>query len=116
MSDVNLLSLFKPLADIILENEKASAAEDDNQKEISRAKLILEKHKDVFRGICPVDMDRFQQIILHNSLRFDSSLHDKDNAHHQNVGNVINALCHPKTVRNACDLYLQQIRDCNDKQ
>lgn len=116
MSDVNLLSLFKPLADIILEHERAPVAEDDNQKEDSRTKLILEKHKDIFRRIFHVDWDRFQQIILHNSLRFDSSLHDKDNTYHQDVENVINALCHPKTVRSACDLYLQQIRDCNDKQ
>lgn len=110
MTDVNLLNLFKPLADIILETEKTLS-----QCEDSKAKLILEEHSDMFRRMAPISWNRFQEIIARNSQRFDRSLQDTNNAHYQDIENVINALCHPKTVRSACDLYLQQIRDCNNQ-
>lgn len=110
MTDVNLLNLFKPLADIILAKEQTLTTEED-----SKAKLIMEEHKDTFCRINPIDWQRFQQIILHNSQRFDCSAHDRSTIRYQDVENVINALCHPRTVRSACDLYLQQIRDSDEK-
>lgn len=112
MTDVNLLNLFKPLADIILTNEKTLTTEDDSQT----AKLILEENNDIFCRMDPIRCDRFREIIAANCQRFDSSRHDKSIAQYQDIENVINALCHPKTVRSACDLYLQQIRDHNVKQ
>lgn len=113
MIDLNLLNLFKPLADIILENEKTSTSEDDRIGDASKAMLILDQHSDVFCRIDPIKWDRFREIIARNSKRFDRSLHDKRTIHFEDIENVINALCHPTTVRSACDLYLQQIRDCN---
>lgn len=115
MTDVNLLKLFKPLADIILKNESTSTAEEDIQRDDSKAKLIVKEHKDIFCKMNPISWTRFQQIISHNSHRFDDSVHDKCNAYHRDIEKIINALCHPKTIRSACDLYLQQIRECNDK-
>lgn len=115
MVDVNLLNFFKPLADIILANEKNLSNEEDCPREDSKAKLILEEHKDTFCRMNPISWQRFQQIILHNSQRFDRLAHDKYICRYQDVEYVINALCHPKTVRSACDLYLQQIRESNQK-
>lgn len=115
MTDVNLLSLFKPLADIILANEEILTTEKDRLRDDSKAESILEAHKDTFCRMNPISWQQFQQIIFHNSKRFDSLAHEKNISRYQDVVNVINALCHPKTVRSACDLYLQQIRDSGQK-
>lgn len=115
MTDVNLLSLFKPLADMILANEETLTTEKDRLSDDSKAKSILEEHKDTFCRMNPISWQQFQQIILYNSKRFDSLVHEKNISRYQDVENVINALCHPKTVRSACDLYLQQIRDSSQK-
>lgn len=112
---MNLLNLFKPLADIIIRNEE-TAEDDNNQRDDSKAKIIIEQHKDIFCRLNPITWNRFQETISHKSQRYDSSMHDKSAAYYQDIQNVINALCHPQTVRSACDLYLQQIRDANEKQ
>lgn len=116
LTDVNLLNLFKPLADMILANENTVTAEDVDRKENSSAKLIAAKHKNIFCKMEPITCERFYEMIVRNAKRFDKSLPNEKDAYYHDVENVINALCHPRTVRGACELYLQQIRDCNSKQ
>lgn len=115
--DLNLMSLFKPLADAAIEKAKGgdpmSSAE--NQQ---RGQQIREKYKNVFHSVKPVNHERFRQILLQKSFRHDSALDErkKSGMRFKQVESVINAVCHPKTVDNACELYLQQIRNENSKQ
>lgn len=62
-------------------------------------------------------MVHLKEILSMNSQRYDSTLHDRRNTNkkYEEIENVINALCHPNTVRSACDLYLQQIQETTAK-
>lgn len=115
--DLNLLNLFKPLADAVIEKTK----HDDpiSSAEIQqKGQEIRDKHQNVFRKIEPVSHDRFRQILLQNSNRYDSSLNERkmSGIRFKEIEHVINAVCHPKTVNSACQLYLQQIQNEISKQ
>lgn len=110
--DLNLMNLFKPLADVVIENTKQGDplyAPEMQQK----GHQIRDKYPNIFQEIEPMHYDRFKQILQQKSLRYDSSLDERKTKMHRfrEVENVINAVCHPKTVENACELYLNQIRN-----
>lgn len=110
--DLNLMNLFKPLADIVIEktkNEDALNAEKTQQI----GQKIRDKHCNIFQKINSISHERFKEILLQKSLRYDSTLDERkiSGMKFNEVENVINAVCHPNTVDNACQLYLQQIRN-----
>lgn len=110
--DLNLINLFKPLADIVIENTKN---EDSlvSRETLNLGQQIRDKYHNIFHKVEPISQDRFRQILLQNSARNDHSLDERkiNGMRFQEVENVINAVCHPNTVDNACQLYLQQIRN-----
>lgn len=110
--DLNLMNLFKPLADVVIENAKNGDPLDSHETQ-SRGQAIRNKYHDIFHKIEPISHDRFRQILLRNSVRYEHTLDGRkaNGMRFQEVENVINAVCHPKTVDSACQLYLQQIRN-----
>lgn len=115
--DLNLLSLFKPLADTVIEKTKEGdpMSLPENQR---KGQEIREKYSHIFHRVEPVKHERFRQILLQKSIRYDSTLDERkvSGMRFKEVENVINAVCHPKTVESACDLYLQQIQNEINKQ
>lgn len=81
------------------------------------AQHIVEQNSSVFVQIDPINCARFIEILRSNGRRFNEALRKRSNVDgcHLEIENVINALCHPKTVRSACDLYLNEIQECNRK-
>lgn len=112
MADLNLFNLFKPLADIILEFEENS---NSSEKDRKAGKSIRDKLTGNFQEAEPITRQRFNEILLKNSLRYDIAMDDRKSIdpHFLNVENVINAICHPATVANACQIYIQQVRKEN---
>lgn len=110
--DLNLMNLFKPLADVVIENTKKEDPFDSHEN-LNRGQQIREKYHNIFHKVEPMNQDRFRQIMLQNSARHDHSLDERkiNGMRFQEVENVINAVCHPNTVDSACQLYLQQIRN-----
>lgn len=110
--DLNVMNLFKPLADVVIENTK-NADPLDSYETQEHGQSIRDKYHNIFHKLEPVSHDRFRQILIQNSIRHDHSFDErKINAvQFQEIENVINAVCHPKTVDSACQLYLQQIRN-----
>lgn len=112
--DLNLMNLFKPLADIVIENTKNDDPLDAHETQ-QLGRKIRDKFSDVFCKLEAASHDRFRQILLQNSIRFDHSFDSRkhNGIKFKEVENVINAVCHPKTVRHACELYVQQVRNQN---
>lgn len=110
--DLNLMNLFKPLADAVIESTKKEGPMDspDSQR---KGQEIRDKFSNIFHKVSPVSHDRFRQILIQNSNRYDNAMNDRKSISQkfQEIENVINAVCHPKTVDSACQLYLQQIRN-----
>lgn len=111
--DLNLMNLFKPLADVVIENETKNEDPPDSTEIQKQGQEIRNKFNNIFHKLEPISHERFRQILLQNSVRHDHSLDErKTNARRfKEIENVINAVCHPKTVDSACLLYLQQIRN-----
>lgn len=112
MADMNLFNLFKPLADIVLEFDKNF---DCSVKDRETGQLIRDRLTGIFREVGPITRQRFNEILLTNSLRYDIAMEDRKSIdpHFIDVENVINAICHPATVGNACQIYIQQVRNEN---
>lgn len=114
--DLNLMNLFKPLADVVIEKTNS---EDSNSLHAMQhnGQSIREKYSDIFHKIHPIKPERFRQILLQNSHRQDNTFNDRKKSaiQFQEVENVINAVCHPKTVDSACKLYLEQIQNETSK-
>lgn len=110
--DLKLMSLFKPLADVAIEKMKNDNSLDSTETQ-NHGREIRNKYCNIFHKVQPISHDRFRQILLQNSVRHDHCLDDRklNGMQFQEVENVINAVCHPKTVDSACQLYLQQIRN-----
>lgn len=110
--DMSLMNLFKPLADAVIENTKNGDELNSAESQL-KGKAIRDKYSEIFHTVHPISHDRFRQILIQNSNRYDATLDDRKlfGVKFQEVENVINALCHPKTVDSACQLYLQQIRN-----
>lgn len=110
--DLNLMNLFKPLADVVI--EKMKTGDPFGSDEIKHeGQQIREKYSDIFCSIKPASHDRFRQILLQNSYRHDNLFNERKKSamKFQEIENVINAVCHPKTVDSACKLYLEQIQN-----
>lgn len=110
--DLNLFNLFKPLADIIIENEnKTDIYSSTRVREAGQ--IIRDKFPNIFQKINPITRKQFNDIILNNSLHHDNKMDDRKNvdSHFQDVENVINAVCHPATVTSACEMYIQQVKN-----
>lgn len=115
--DMNLMNLFKPLADVVI--EKMQQGDPLSLPEMQqKGQEIRDRNRNVFHKVKPLSHDRFQQILQHKSQRYDSTLNKRKASmiRFKEVENVINAVCHPKTVDSACELYLQQIRNELNKQ
>lgn len=110
MADMNLFNLFKPLADIVLEFDKNL---DCSEKDREAGQLIRDKLTGIFREINPITRQRFIDVLLKNSLRYDIAMEDRKSIdpHFLDVENVITAICHPATVCTAVQIYLQQVRN-----
>lgn len=110
--DLNLMNLFKPLADAVISKARNGdpLATDEVQR---KGQEIRDKNLHIFHKVEPISSERFRQILLQNSSRHEMSFNERklSGQQFQEVENVINAVCHPKTVESACQLYLQQIRD-----
>lgn len=69
--DLNLMNLFKPLADAVL------AEEDDPLSSIEiqeKGQQIRDKFDNIFHRIEPLNHERFRQILLQKSSRYDSTM------------------------------------------
>lgn len=114
--DLCLMNLFKPLADVVIDNTNKGDPLDllDIQE---KGQQIRNKYSDIFKKVQAVSHDRFRQILIQNSGRHDRSLNERksNGIQFREIENVINAVCHPKTVNSACQLYLQQIQSENNK-
>lgn len=110
--DLSLMNLFKPLADVVIENTNKGDPLDlpDTQQ---KGQQIRNKYSDIFKKVQAASHDRFRQILIQNSGRHDRSLNERkiSGTQFREIENVINAVCHPKTVDSACQLYLQQIQN-----
>lgn len=107
----NLMSLFKPLADIIIENSTHANAVDANALREQANKMRV-KYPDIFYQVPSIAGLRFQQILAKNRQRYSKECDERHSLHDRfhDIENVINAVCHPDTVKNACLLYIQQIK------
>lgn len=109
--ELNLMNLFKPLADIIIDNSKKvdPYATPDSLK---KGEIIRNKFPDIFHKIEPINAAKFKELLEINSQRYDCSLDGRkiDGQQFHEIENIINALCHPRTVKSACKLYLEQIQ------
>lgn len=114
-SELNLLHLFKPLADIVL-GFNANSDKESIEKSISLPSK-LQKYSNIFIPLKPISHSHFIQMMVKNGNRFNASLKHQSNSNEsfQDIENVINALCHPNTVRCACELYLKEIEEYNRK-
>lgn len=114
--DLNLMNLFKPLADVVIEKTKSGDPFSSHEMQHT-GQQIRDKYSNVFHKIQPVSHERFRQILLKNSQRHDNLFVDrkKNGLTFQEIENVINAVCHPKTVDSACKLYLEQIQNENTR-
>lgn len=112
MANMNLFNLFKPLADIVLELDKHL---DCSEKDREAGQLIRDKLTGIFREANVITRQRVNEILLKNSLRYDIAMEDRIsiNPHFLDVENVINAICHSTTVANACQIYIEQVRNEN---
>lgn len=110
--DLNLMNLFKPLADVVIENTKNGDPLDSTETQ-SHGQEIRDKYHSTFHKVEPISHERFRQILLQNSIRHDHTFDERKTKgmRFQEVENIINAVCHPKTVDSACQLYLQQVRN-----
>lgn len=113
MADMNLFNLFKPLADIVLEFDNSL---DCSEKDREAGQLIRDNAlAGIFRKINPITKQRFNEILMKNSLRYDIAMEDRKSIdpHFIDVENVINAICHPQSVANACQIFIQQVGNEN---
>lgn len=113
MANMNLFNLFKPLADIVLEfGNSLDCSEEDRAAGQSMRDNAL---TGIFRKINPITRQRFNEILMKNSLRYDIAMENRKSIdpHFLDVENVINAICHPLTVSSATQIYIQQVRNDN---
>lgn len=110
--DLNVMNLFKPLADAVIENTKNEDPMDTPDSQ-HKGQEIRDKFSNIFHKVSPISHDRFKQILIQNSIRYEHAMNDQKSISQkfQEIEHVINAVCHPKTVDSACQLYLQQIRN-----
>lgn len=110
-NELNLLNLFKPLADIIIENSNQTDPH-STPALCEKGESIRKKHADIFHKVQPISQHRFTEILSTNSLRYDGEFEKRktDGQQFHEIESIINALCHPKTVKSACELYLEQIQ------
>lgn len=114
--EMNLFHLFKPLADIVIENDKKSDVY-DSPKARENGQLIRNQFSDIFQKVNLITRRQFNELMLNNSLRHDNGKNKRNNvnSHLEEIENVINAICHPATVFSACQMYIQQVRIESDK-
>lgn len=107
----NLMSLFKSLADTIIVDSSANESLDSSELH-RKAQKKRDKYQNIFSKVLPIDYSRFKEILIKNSKRY-RELPERQPTQQcfHDIENVINAVCHPKTIENACLLYLQQIKN-----
>lgn len=107
----NLMSLFKPLADTIIEHSAHTNAVDANAL-CEKANKMRVKYPETFYQVPSIEGLRFQQILAKNRQRHSRDCDERRSlqAKFHDIENVINAVCHPDTVKSACLLYIQQIK------
>lgn len=69
--DLNLMNLFKPLADAVLAEEDDPLASIEIQE---KGQQIREKFDNIFHRVEPLSHERFRQILLQKSSRYDSTM------------------------------------------
>lgn len=115
--DLNLMNLFKPLADAVIDSTKNGDPFESPEAQ-QEGQNIRTKYHNIFQRVEPITHSRFKEIMAIKSTRYDSTMDVRkiSGMQFKEVENVINAVCHPKTVDSACQLYLQQIRNEISKQ
>lgn len=108
IADMNLFNLFKPLADIVIANNthRTKKCRDVGQ-------TIRNRYRNIFCEINPITRKRFNDILLKNSMRHDTGMDNRKTTdpHFLEIENVINAVCHPTSVANACEVYIEQVKN-----
>lgn len=115
-SSIVIMNLFKPLADTVIANSERKKTVD--KEEVRRkAQMMRTKHSNVFHQIMPITGARFQQILGKNRRRHSKDFDVRQFLHHKfhDIENVINAVCHPDTIKSASLLYIQQVKSDSGK-
>lgn len=110
--ETNLMNMFKPLADTIIANSQHTKSL--NQMALrQKAQALRDKYSNIFYKVPAIACMRFQEMLIINRQRYSKEFDKRQSSHQQfhDIENVINAVCHPDTIKSACLLYLEQIKN-----